>query len=392
MTAERRIFDFMKFPSNIYHFQNRLQRWVIGRRHALKRKNIPVFDPAQPPKKVLIVTAGLIGDTVMSIPGIIAARRVWQNAEITLLGKKHNCELLAACPLIDKFHEFQIDPLSMRYRHKIKELRSWLKTQKFDLGILLLADQYAHLLADAEIPIVVGAKDDWQSPCSTHLFEVGSQRTWGPKERLNSIRCLGYEVENIASELWVSAAAEQSAARKLKELNLTDGEKYAIIHPFGSTKDKWWQMEKISELAVSLKEKYDFRPLLIGGREVVADVPADLNRNVIDTTGKLTLAELMAVINNAEIIVSTDSGPYHIAGALNKKLIGLFRARRPEHGGYYANAKIIYGQNEQCQKLCQWDQCRIDPCAQLSRISVETVCETIEQFDSVKDNLRESDF
>jgi ADP-heptose:LPS heptosyltransferase len=111
--------------------------------------------------------------------------------------------------------------------------------------------------------------------------------------------------------------------------------------------------------------------VLIGGKETVGIIHT--SADIIDTTGQLTLTELKAVIANAELVITTDSGPFHIAGAFGKQIIGLFRARRPELAGIFPAARVILGQNETCQKTCKWDHCRTANCKQLFNISVNDI-------------------
>ena len=68
------------------------------------------------------------------------------------------------------------------------------------------------------------------------------------------------------------------------------------------------------------------------------------------------------------MVVTTDSGPFHIAGALGRPLVGLFRARRPEHAGRYARSRVLLGRDERCAKECEWDRCRAEPCRQMDAL------------------------
>ena len=66
-----------------------------------------------------------------------------------------------------------------------------------------------------------------------------------------------------------------------------------------------------------------------------------------------------------------------MAGALGKTVIGLFRGRRPEHANRYPQARVIFGADHSCEKFCQWNRCRAEPCRQLNAISIEEVLNEI---------------
>jgi ADP-heptose:LPS heptosyltransferase len=374
----------MNLKSNLYNYQFKLRQRLIGKYYEYRKSsNLEINPESFRPGKVLFVLAGLLGDSVMSSPTISDSRKLWPDSRITLLGKKHNCELLADCPSIDEFYECSADPLSLRKSNEIGNLQKWLESQNFDLAVILLGDQFAHLLAKAKIPVRVGVRGTLLESCLTNLYDIGSPRTWGTKERMNALRCLGFQVGESLPRLWVENEARKSASRKLREAGLKSNESYAVFHPFGSTLRQWWDLENAVPLANHLREKYNLKIVLVGksynlnGTEVVPRVREEFESVIVNTTGKLELPELLAVIDNSKLVITTDSGPFHIAGALQKPTVGLFRARRPEHARSYPTARVILGVNEACQKNCRWDHCDSNPCRQLSNISLEHVLDEI---------------
>lgn len=373
----------MKLLGNIYNAQFQMQRWLLGKYYGIRRSPTDDVGPNFAPTKILFVLGGLLGDSVMCLPTITAAKSLWKDAHITLLGKKHNYELVAACPYIDDFYICQADPLSWRGKKEINKLQKWLGESKFDLAVILLSDQFACLLAEAKIPIRVGVKGDALESCLTHAYEIGSPHSWSANERLNSLRVLGYQVSKESPQLCVEEEARKTGRNKLSALGLGDDEKYVVLHPFGSTPQKWWNMESVAPLARQLYEKYNMRVVLVGKKYdlngVVVDPPTDeeIDSVVINTTGKLTLPELLAVIDDSASVITTDSGPFHIAGALNKPTIGLFRSLRPEHARHYRTAEVIFGASESCLEECSGGCCQSNLCRQLSNISPEAVVEKV---------------
>ena len=202
----------MRAAGLIYEWQYRARQWAVGRLCRL-RGGATATDPPSAPSRVLVVMTGLIGDTVMSTPLIVEARRLWPAAHITLLGRRHNCELLAACPLLDARYEAPAIPFSLRKRRELARLDAWLRAQNFDVALIALGDQFAAALARARIPVRVGVRGHALEPCLTHTYSIGSPREWGPHERLNALRSLGYEVGDAAPRLWVADEARRRRAR-----------------------------------------------------------------------------------------------------------------------------------------------------------------------------------
>jgi ADP-heptose:LPS heptosyltransferase len=251
-----------------------------------------------------------------------------------------------------------------------------MRSQNFDVAILLLANQYAHLVAAAGIPVRVGERGDWQQNSLTHTFEIHSPREWGPPERLNAIRCLGYEIPDTQPQLWVDEKRRAAAREKLAALGVSGGEGYVVLHPFGSTKVQWWALERVGSLASAITSRFGLKVLLIGGPETRAAPNLDAG-SVVDTRGLFGLGELMAVIETSRAVITTDSGPFHLAGALGRQIVGLFRSRRPEHARRYPTANVILGEAEGCEVRCQWDGCAVLPCLQMEHISPDAVADRL---------------
>ena len=155
----------------------------------------------------MFVLAGLIGDSVMCLPAISEARRLWPEAHITVLGKTHNRELISACPFYDEFYECNADPFSLRRSKDIKALERWLVDQKFDAAIILLGDQFAHLLARAGIPVRVGVNGTLLQSCLTHTYNIGRPEEWTHRHAPSSTKSrTDEEAALVAQQLAVCQA------------------------------------------------------------------------------------------------------------------------------------------------------------------------------------------
>jgi ADP-heptose:LPS heptosyltransferase len=230
------------------------------------------------------------------------------------------------------------------------------------------------MIAKAGIPVRVGVRGHALAPCLTHLYDIGSPRTWGPNERLNAIRVLGFDVPPIAPHVVVVEAARAAARARLASWGIGPTTPFAAVHPFGSTRRHWWPIERVSQLADDLMRQHGLRTVLIGGPDSRLALPPSLRDVVVDAT--VPVSELVAVLAEAAVVISTDSGPFHLAGAVGTPLVGLFRARRPEHAGRYPQAQVLFGRDDTCASLCAWDRCQELPCRQMRDLSPEEVCET----------------
>jgi heptosyltransferase-1 len=259
-------------------------------------------------------------------------------------------------------------------------------TGRFDVALLVLGDQFALMLAEAGVPVRVGVRGHALAPCLTHEYDIGSARMWGPDERLNALRVLGFDVAAAVPRLHPSAGTLKSgvdALARIRAESVSDPAKnmarqrYAVVHPFGSTRRQWWPVDRVNELARHVAKANGLPTVLIGGGDTrAANVP--LPPDGLDARGRLSVRELVGVLAGADLVVSTDSGPFHIGGALGRPLIGLFRARRPEHATRYPQAHVRFGEFESCTRECEWDRCAAESCRQMADLSVDAIASAVD--------------
>jgi ADP-heptose:LPS heptosyltransferase len=97
--------------------------------------------------------------------------------------------------------------------------------------------------------------------------------------------------------------------------------------------------------------------------------------NLLDSSGKLTLTELIAVIGASDALVAASTGPLHIAGLLGIRALGLFSPRRPIHPGRWQplgknSLALFYDEN--CQKCKKGEFCKC-----IEEIAVERVVDSL---------------
>lgn len=147
------------------------------------------------------------------------------------------------------------------------------------------------------------------------------------------------------------SALDTSLVKTISEkLNISFADKYILVNPNASDLrlERRWPAENVIALikAISL-ESPELKIILIGDKNESAYVnsialalkefPA-----VIDSSGKLSLPELIALIANAGLLVTNDTGPMHLAFALKTKTVSLFGPCSPQQYGGMSKTISIY--------------------------------------------------
>jgi ADP-heptose:LPS heptosyltransferase len=153
---------------------------------------------------------------------------------------------------------------------------------------------------------------------------------------------------------------------------LTETERSVVLHPKSQGSAREWPMDKYIELSSQLAER-NFTVLFTGteseGLQFRKQIPK--HKHIIDTTGKLSLNELIALIGQVDALIACSTGPLHIAGYLGIHAIGFYVPRRPIHPGRWkalgANVSILVNDPE-CNKCKKKEDCNC-----IADISVERV-------------------
>ena len=153
-----------------------------------------------------------------------------------------------------------------------------------------------------------------------------TERYFKPFERL------GLRSVNLRPQIWVDRAARQSVENLVGE----GGERPVVaISPGATTSTKRWPAEKYGNLCRLLVGKRNVQVVLVGDRKDVqtsAEVRSMAKANIVDLTGKMSLLELASLLERCSVLVTNDSGPMHMAVAMNTPSVAIFGPTVPEFG------------------------------------------------------------
>ncbi|MCC8136720.1 MAG: hypothetical protein LIO76_01410 [Clostridiales bacterium] len=112
----------------------------------------------------------------------------------------------------------------------------------------------------------------------------------------------------------------------LKKERFVKDERYCVICPGASKEEKCWPIERFSEIADFIIEKYDMNIHLCGGMDEIAYEHKFLSSikntdRIVSHIGKTTFSEWSAIVQYAEIVVGNDSATIHLAAASRRKAI-----------------------------------------------------------------------
>lgn len=212
----------------------------------------------------------------------------------------------------------------------------------------------------------------------THMMYFNSRSTIS-ESYLQFARLLGCETNNQLYRL--NSDIQTIQISDSEQLNLVN-EKYILINPNASDLrlERRWRDENFIELILKFSAQFeDFKIVLIGSKSesyYVNNLFAKINigKRLISIAGKTDILGLIAVIKNANLFITNDTGPMHIAFSTVTPTLALFGPCSPVQYGNYFNSYSIY-ENLYCSPCVHdfvWPPCKGNNIC-MKAIKVETV-------------------
>jgi heptosyltransferase-2 len=290
--------------------------------------------------KIAIFLPNWLGDFVMATPVLRAVRRKFGNgARLVGILRPYLADVLSGTDWLDE--QWFYHPRAADRSERAWAVANRMRREHFDLAILLTNSFRSALMA-----CWAGAKQRMgyvrygRGPLLTH--KLYSRRASGRivpepviETYLTFADALGCGYESARLELAVTASEEASADAVFKRLGLRRDGRLILVNSgsaYGAA--RIWPAEYFGRLARRLSEQCDHDVLVMCGpkeRGVATDIVkfADSSRVFSMADQPLDLGTAKACIRRGRLMVSTDSGPRHVAAALGKPVITLYGPTPP---------------------------------------------------------------
>jgi len=329
-------------------------------------------------KTILISRTDSIGDVVLTLPCCVWLKRQFPNCKILFLGNTYTKPVLACLQEIDEvidWKEIQTLPLQERVR--------FFKEKKIDTAIHIFPNkEIASLLRRAQIPHRIGT-----SHRVYHLLTCNIRPNFTRKNSELHESQLNFELLRNLGVTEIPSLEENTAFLKAFKAPNVDlpheissfigsGKKTILLHPKSQGSAVEWGVSNYVSLANLLVEQ-GIQVIFTGtekeGQLFRTEIPN--HSLVLDSTGKLTLEQLIRLIEKADGLVACSTGPLHIAGILGKTTVGLFSPKKPIHPGRWRalGQKVsILVHDEKCSSCAKKQACDC-----IEHISVQRVFEQL---------------
>lgn len=323
-----------------------------------------------------------LGDAVHVLPVLNALRRAWPTTRISWLVQPVAYDLAHGHPAVDELIVFRRRRGATAWR-AYAELRRTLGGRRFDLLLGLQVYLKAGLVTALAPAAVKLGFDRARARDLNWLFTTHRIPRRPPghvqDQYLEFLEHLDIDPRPIAWQLELDAA-ERAAQREFYDRL----ERPALAVVVGTSKvEKNWQPDRYARVLETAYADFGLQPVLVGGpshveREAAARIGALTHAPVIDALGD-GVRRLTWLLDGARVVLSPDTGPLHIARALERPVIGLYGYSNPARSGPYGKYEdlVVDGYarypGEPCPPRIEW---RPDG---MARVTVDAVLDKLER-------------
>ena len=278
--------------------------------------------------KILVIRVDGIGDLLNSTPSISLLRENYASAEITVLARPRNAPVLMGNPDVDRILIFARDGEHRGLKARLRFYRE-LRREGFQLVVAMQTGMWSHFVAFLSgAPYRLGRYQKRFRSTLTHAwhgrYPKGETHEVDRNLELVRLICKGEGTRRLKFHLLPNEI--DTAKAQLTSWGIGADTFLIGIHPGGSSFDKRWPEKQYAELADRLVEQYNATILLLHGPEEAAlahDVQQAMQSRAIIRAPE-TIRELGALLSCCNLVVCNDSGPMHLAAALDVPMVAVF--------------------------------------------------------------------
>lgn len=282
--------------------------------------------------RLLFVTLSNIGDLVLTTPALMALHQQYPTALIDIVADRRSSELLRHSPFLGTlFHRDKAEGLP----GVLKLLRE-LRRTRYEAVVDLRTDWLPWLLRTRRRSTRRTAHAQAPHSAAQH-FEVAAALLPAP-------------FSMPPSRVWFGPA-DQAAARDW--LATAPGRRLAIA-PGANWPPKCWPAGRFAGCVQALRHAFDSVVVLGGPADApaAAEVKAAAGLPVLDLTGRTSLCEAAAVLQDCAAFIGNDSGLGHLAAAVGLPVVTVFGPGKPErYRPWGARTALCYAPGQDLSRL-----------------------------------------
>ncbi len=345
-------------------------------------------------RRILIYRIGNLGDTICTIPAMVAIKRRFPDAWIGLLTNKapgnnpDPKDILEGNDFLDEIIAY--DPERIRNPRYLKTLLAEIRKLSPEILVYFALSKSTRrrLLRDWLFFRIAGCERlvgfNMPKPVKT-ILKDGIRMPVFPQEvdrLMGLVAPLGIDPGKVEFRLPLNDEDRKSIDRIWRKYGLDNKNPIVAISPGGKFPVKWWPVDRYSRVAFILKEKYKAEIILVGGpseREAGKEIVESGGGPVLNFIGQTSYMQTAEVLRRCDLLVSNDCGPAHLAAAVGTPVVGIYSSRDyPGAWHPWGNIHTVLRNDSVSCRFCLKTECETMQC--INSIAVEQVIEACQRY------------
>jgi heptosyltransferase-1 len=342
---------------------------------------------------ILIVKLSAIGDVIHTLPSLAALRRCYPQAHISWVVEEAASDLLADHPMLDRVlvsrrRRWVRDLMEGRDRAAVlREGTAFLRALR-DRPYDLVIDFHGLFKSAVLVLLSRGRRrlgyDSLQEGSGLVLNEkIPEDMTKHAVERyLDFARHLGCETSKPEFPIALQEAHFRRVSKLLAAKAVDSARGFVAVSPVAYWETKLWDEAKFAAVCDRIVRELGL-PVVFTGESPegpIARIRSLMEAPSASAAGETSLRELAALYKEASVLLTTDSGPMHLAAAVGTPVVALFGPTSAERTGPYGEGHVVIRRDMDCspcfRKSCETLEC-------MKTIGVDEVFEAVkERFES----------
>lgn len=341
-----------------------------------------------PPRRILIIKPSSLGDVATALPLAMDLHAAFPEAQIDWLIHPGLRDLLRGHPALHEASDFDRKGLAAWWHHPrvagaLLTLIRHLRAARYDCVIDaqgLLRSGLLARLTGARIRIGFANAREGAAFCYTHRVVLRNQPQVSVLRMRALLEPLGIQPTGVARAGLRSAERSGTQWPTPPEVAgfTTTPNGYVVVIPGARWDTKRWATEGFVSIVQRLTDAGQ-RVVLAGSKDeaaLCAAIAQECQRPVRNVAGQTSLGEMIGLLAGARLVVGNDSGPLHVAVALERPVVGVYGPTNPNFVGPYGQLDHVVRFAVECHP-CRLKTCGHHSCMQ--EVTVEMVWSKIQE-------------
>ena len=319
----------------------------------------PESEPWRRAQRLLAVRLDNLGGVLMTTPALAAVRQSVRGAQLTLLASSAGAAAAGCMPGVDDVIVFDAprdqhanaEPDDTRQAEQ--RLVDTLRERRFDAAVIFTACTQsalpaAHLCRLAGIPLrLTHSRENAYGLLSHWVRETDELRTGMRHEvrrQLALVAAVGYAVDDDRLRLRITPQQRQHARAVLRDAGVPPARAYFVVHPGAGAASRRYPAARFGSAADGIAASSGCLPIFTGDaseQPLIDEARRCMSQPSVTLAGRLAVPELAALIGDARLLLSNNTGPAHIAAALGTPVTVLYALTQPQHTPWRVAARVL---------------------------------------------------